>query len=223
MKRYRYLSYTLMGMILCGVNRTKNAFLMDVNTVTFAYNTLVKRDDYSSLLHHKNRVVYLEKITREQNQTNLLQQRQRSARTIDPLSNQAERASAQPASYSLLPYEKPYHHQCSFMKPWQTQFNPTCNQLHELDTTQETTSLLSMSGSWRSVWKSIQGNESVVLKMLHINREFDSESFAFHQQVDAMALERLTKSKICDHRLWLLRPVHISRVSSSRRSISHKR
>jgi serine/threonine protein kinase len=45
------------------------------------------------------------------------------------------------------------------------------------------------------VWKSSQGNESVALKMLHLYREFNFESFAFHQ-VDAMALEHQTKSQI---------------------------
>ena len=193
----RYLSYSLIGIFVYCVDRVKNAFLMESNIAPpVIHSALVGKDvkkhfyDSTSLPHQTHRVVFLEQTTNEQNQTQLQQ------RPVDQLSNQSL-TQAQPASDALLPllpYEKPYHHQCTFMKPWQSQFYPTCNQLHELDTTQDTTSLLAMSGSWRSVWKYTQGNESVVLKMLHLKREFNFESFGFHQ-VDAMALERLTKSQ----------------------------
>lgn len=79
------------------------------------------------------------------------------------------------------------------MEKWQDQFHPTCNQLHELDT--DDVSLLSMTGSWRSTWKLTSDvNETLVLKMLQLDRDFDHQSYSYHQ-TDAMALERLTSSR----------------------------
>lgn len=113
-------------------------------------------------------------------------------RPIDPLSE--DETSAKTAYHYLRPYEKPYHHQCKNMQNWQSRFYPSCNQMHELDATQDSTSLLSMDGSWRSTWKYKQGDDNIVLKMLQLNREFDHQSYSYHQ-IDAMALERLTFSK----------------------------
>ena len=66
--------------------------------------------------------------------------------------------------------------------------------------------LINTKGSWRSVWKVItqlpfqqqssstdDGPQEIVLKTLRYNRDFDEESFSL-QQVDNMAMERLTSS-----------------------------
>ena len=93
-----------------------------------------------------------------------------------------------------------------------TQIRPTCNNFHEQsishDDTETATSdveLLNMKGSWRSVWKiynstraslsddNIIEGGTIVLKMLHMKREFDEYSYSIHQ-VDAMVMEILTAS-----------------------------
>jgi len=98
------------------------------------------------------------------------------------------------------------------MMEWQTQSFPNCNALHEAsvadgiiavsndDTTKTTTtdeeiSLLSLEGSWRSVWKLHQHNtnETIVLKLQRYDRDFTPLSFE-HHRVDALAMERLTRS-----------------------------
>jgi serine/threonine protein kinase len=93
---------------------------------------------------------------------------------------------------------------------------PTCNDFHELPLADNShvsddsvsisldyLNLLSMEGSWRSVWNltrlsTTAGNNrrdvsSVVLKLLQLHREFDRASFAMHE-MDAMVMERLTAS-----------------------------
>jgi serine/threonine protein kinase len=98
---------------------------------------------------------------------------------------------------------------------------PTCNSFHELDViadgdstnyfnSQRTTflptesiELLSMQGSWRSVWKvtsaanystrDSDSPRSAVLKLLQLNRDFDEESYSIHQ-MDAIVMESLTAS-----------------------------
>jgi serine/threonine protein kinase len=93
----------------------------------------------------------------------------------------------------ILPFEKPFFEECTEMKPWQSRFHTTCNILHEIDTSDESMSLIAMNGFWRSVWKYKFGSDNVALKMLHIHREFNEESFS-HHKVDAIAMDRLTRS-----------------------------
>lgn len=88
----------------------------------------------------------------------------------------------------IMDFERPYYEECTPMQSWQKTFHPTCNLLHE----RKADTLLSIRGSWRSVW--LTENDSVVLKMLHFARDFDAESF-YRNQLDAMAMERLTRSK----------------------------
>jgi hypothetical protein len=109
--------------------------------------------------------------------------------------------------------------------------HPTCNGIHELDFATDTpsVSLLSMAGSWRSVWKVLQepnkddddnnnnfnassssrsGRSSsssawqngqspplppLILKVLNLQRPFETESFAIHA-VDSIVMDRLTAS-----------------------------
>ena len=86
---------------------------------------------------------------------------------------------------------------------------PTCNTFHEVDIITEdydNSQILSMGGSWRSVWKfrkyfngiqygktTEKKDPSVVLKLLHTHHEFNSETFSIHQ-MDAMVMEVLTAS-----------------------------
>lgn len=99
---------------------------------------------------------------------------------------------------------------------------PTCNAFHELDfmadddglTTDanfqrpilfptESIELLSMQGSWRSVWKvtatanystsDSDAPRSAALKLLQLDRDFNEESYSMHQ-MDAMVMESLTAS-----------------------------
>mmetsp|Transcript_19736 Transcript_19736/g.28529 ORF Transcript_19736/g.28529 Transcript_19736/m.28529 type:complete len:329 (+) Transcript_19736:29-1015(+) len=90
------------------------------------------------------------------------------------------------AYHFLRPYEYKYHFQCK--TPKQLKLRPTCNVLHELTDY----SLLSMRGSWRSAW--VLQQQPVVLKMLQLRRDFDKESYGYHQ-IDSMAMERLSSSR----------------------------
>jgi hypothetical protein len=133
----------------------------------------------------------------------------------------------------ILDFERPWHEECEpvLTQPLLPIVHPTCNGIHELPsltTLDIDSSLLSMKGSWRSVWKvnndenhqqqqqqqqlesddntstsdSFLRNEttsrnsshrSVVLKMLHLHRQFDRESFEAHA-TDVMVMDRLTAS-----------------------------
>lgn len=135
---------------------------------------------------------------------------------------------------SILDFELPFYNDCDRVLKKLPTVHPTCNSVHELLlTTSETDSvLLSMKGSWRSVWKvdfdhrnrnqmlnstdkfdinettySLSAKEttendqvmpqsssaSVVLKMLHLHRQFDHHSFEAHS-MDIMVMDRLTAS-----------------------------
>jgi hypothetical protein len=115
-----------------------------------------------------------------------------SGQLVDPISNQT--ISTKTPYHYLRPYERDYYEKCSYMQPWQSTFFPTCNQMHELDVFGERVTLLSVRGSWRSVWKVNNENDTLALKMLQLSRDFDQESFGYHQ-VDAMAMERLASSR----------------------------
>jgi hypothetical protein len=110
----------------------------------------------------------------------------------------------QEADYYILDYEKPYMEECSpILKPT---INPTCNTLHEMTIMEGDISLISTKGSWRSVWQynkttteeeptssSSSSPSSVALKMLHLHRNFDKQSFEAHA-TDIMVMDRLTAS-----------------------------
>jgi hypothetical protein len=160
--------------------------------------------------------------------------------------------------FHVWPFERAFYTECTPMEPWQTTFYPVCNSMHELslvdsisvsisdsgsssstisdnhigdDNDPYRISLLSLQGSWRSVWNVLglgaplfsdnsnsnttttnnnnnhtstttttRKNNNIhipqaVLKMLKFeSREFDHESFRYHQ-VDAQAMERLTSSR----------------------------
>lgn len=113
------------------------------------------------------------------------------------------------------------------------QIRPTCNTFHELDVANgddknntgdnamnllrppiltDHIELLSMGGSWRSVWKMVsltsnatittttttsttgtQSPTDLVLKILQLNREFDDESYNMHE-MDAKVMDHLSSS-----------------------------
>jgi Protein kinase domain len=88
-----------------------------------------------------------------------------------------------------------------FERDWFTQcepilkitVRPTCNPMHEMNAFASTSvSLLSMEGSWRSVWK-VEDERSAILKMLQLSRDYNDESFSIHE-TDAQVMERLTGS-----------------------------
>jgi hypothetical protein len=115
-------------------------------------------------------------------------------------------------------FEKEWFEECESVplgeekdKSNQYKTRPTCNDFHELPLADNSLlsddsislNLLSMEGSWRSVWNLTRHStipasnredvSSLVLKLLQIHREFDKESFSMHE-MDAMVMERLTAS-----------------------------
>ena len=70
---------------------------------------------------------------------------------------------------------------------------PTCNSVHELLDMGGATfpeKILGTNGSWRLVLKA---NELSILKLLHLNRDFDKDSFQRHE-IDNIVMEKLTAS-----------------------------
>lgn len=88
-----------------------------------------------------------------------------------------------------LPYEHIFLEECE--SPLQPKVHPTCNHLHELEITTDYTALLSAKGSWRSAWT--VGNNTAVLKILHLKRDFNEEAYAQHA-LDVMVSDMLTSS-----------------------------
>ena len=109
----------------------------------------------------------------------------------------------QEVDYYIREYEKPYMEECSPII--QPTINPTCNTLHEMILTEDDISIVSTKGSWRSVWQyntttiedgkhsTSSSTSSVALKMLHLHRNFDQQSFEAHT-TDIMVMDRLTAS-----------------------------
>lgn len=82
--------------------------------------------------------------------------------------------------------------ECIPQAKWQTTSQTTCNVLHEMHVPE--LSLLSMKGSWRSVWKvNSTTHDLVVLKLLHLKREFTPDAY-YYAKMDSMAMEHLTFS-----------------------------
>lgn len=89
----------------------------------------------------------------------------------------------------LREFERDWFEQCepSLKLP----IRPTCNSIHELDSSINfIQNMLSMDGSWRSVLKL---SDHAILKVLHLHRIFDEESFEKHE-MDNGVMERLTAS-----------------------------
>ncbi|KAG7367925.1 protein kinase domain containing protein [Nitzschia inconspicua] len=133
-----------------------------------------------------------------------------SSRTVEPIETVTQMKLEDDL---ILDYERPYFEECEpIVEP---EIHPTCNSLHEVQLdAPNNPSLLSTRGSWRIVWKvdfeeTLESNmtalsqqenrtvgttdSAVVLKTLHLHREFDPQSFRAHN-TDVMVMERLTAS-----------------------------
>ena len=113
----------------------------------------------------------------------------KNSRTVVPMGRNDTKNDP---NHYIHPYEQPFYDECTPMANWQQTHHPTCNIVHALDSS--ATSLLSLKGSWRSAWKLSSNNTTTtVLKMLHLGRDFDEESFS-HHQIDIRIMEQLTWS-----------------------------
>jgi len=91
---------------------------------------------------------------------------------------------------------------CVPMSDWQTDFYPTCNDVHGMELVGEHDSpsseeaiLLSLKGFWRYAWSYCHRlkDSCVILKNLKFDRDFEDIAYELHR-VDAMAMERLSSS-----------------------------
>ncbi|KAL3940503.1 MAG: hypothetical protein SGBAC_004978 [Bacillariaceae sp.] len=68
---------------------------------------------------------------------------------------------------------------------------PTCNSVHEIDASKNFIDMvLSMEGNWRAV---LRIDDQAILKVLHLHREFDDESYQKHE-MDNAVMEHLAGS-----------------------------
>jgi serine/threonine protein kinase len=89
----------------------------------------------------------------------------------------------------LREFERDWFEQCE--PSLKFHIRPICNSIHELDASFNfIPNVLSMDGSWRSVLKV---NDQAIIKVLHLHRLFDEESFQKHE-MDNGVMERLTGS-----------------------------
>ena len=112
------------------------------------------------------------------------------SRPLDPIGGSDLNTDVRP---ERRPFEKSFYDDCQ--PKVSPQAHPSCNNIHEIHLTEDIL-LLSMKGSWRSVWK-VDGDDDreakCVLKLLDWNRTFDHESLDAHA-MDAMAMDHLTGS-----------------------------
>ena len=111
------------------------------------------------------------------------------SRTVLPLTNYDLDQEPPPP----LEYERHYMEDC---EPVETplQFHPTCVDVHGLQLQRKDISLLSMDGSWRSVWAYLESNQTVaVVKLLQLQHNFTAEAFEL-QSMDAKLMDYLTSS-----------------------------
>jgi len=89
--------------------------------------------------------------------------RRRTVRAVEPLMRGECPYCEKEMNSHVFPFEMPYYEQCTPMAEWQTKSFPVCNRVHEMGVADFDTdiTLLSMKGSWRSVWRTVQhpGNE----------------------------------------------------------------
>jgi len=172
--------------------------------------TETSRNMSSETIHH--RVVWLGPTTTEM-LVSTAARKQQQVVMVPPLSEPCPTCGEQNSDNDpalLYPFERPFYEECVPMMDWQRQSFPNCNTLHETsvdkaisvadddntDYDDDILSLLSLEGSWRSVWRLHRPftDDTVVLKLLRYpQRKFDHLSYE-HHRVDALAMERLTKS-----------------------------
>eukprot|EP00980_Cylindrotheca_fusiformis_P015404 scaffold4335_cov119-Cylindrotheca_fusiformis.AAC.7 len=92
---------------------------------------------------------------------------------------------------TLRDFEKDWFEKCE--PSLDLPIRPTCNSIHELDFRHDfIPNVLSMDGSWRSVLR-VNNDPTTILKVLHLHRVFDEESFQKHE-MDNGVMEQLTAS-----------------------------
>ena len=111
---------------------------------------------------------------------------ERAAKQVEPMSS--ELCCAKSPDVYILDFEQSFLRDCEPIK--EPSVHPTCNTLHELELESDI-SLLSMKGSWRSVWT--VDKSKIILKMLHMRRDFNSNSLESNA-LDAIVMDRLTAS-----------------------------
>jgi len=110
---------------------------------------------------------------------------------------------------SKMEMREPYvQGECVPMQKWQTDFHPSCNEMHGLgmsglghEEADDYFHLFGTGGFWRHAWrvdvlggrKHLNDRESVVLKTLKLDHNFEDAHFE-HDRIDAVAMERLTSS-----------------------------
>jgi serine/threonine protein kinase len=93
--------------------------------------------------------------------------------------------------------------ECKAQYDWQLASFPTCNTLHEMDLLQEIRlpqGHVVAHGFWRDVWVVQDAavpntTHPIVLKTIRYQHEFEERNYDRHRR-DAVAMERLTKSKL---------------------------
>jgi len=163
----------------------KRSFLLDNNEWVVMGKNRIRHQGFP-------RMVYLDGSRHAMNQ----------GRTVEPLGGPCAYCEKEPDQH-MRSIDKLHHDECHLMEEWQSIFHPNCNSVHEvplavsssyLNETTDQLEVLTMTGNWRSVWRyRLSHNETVVLKMLHLHRNFTHESFAAHE-LDARAMDRLTAS-----------------------------
>jgi len=107
----------------------------------------------------------------------------------------------------VFPHHDLDNEHCVPMADWQSMIFPTCNGVHELDMESSVQSkqalILSNRGFWRTAWEYVENMTvkntsqyefSMVLKTFKLDHAME-EAFFEQTRVDALAMERLTKSK----------------------------
>lgn len=103
----------------------------------------------------------------------------------------------------LMEIREPYTDEKKALEPlakWQTQFHPSCNDMHTLDFAEpeQFAELFGTKGYWRHAWHvanefSLETEDHVVVKTLKYEHNFEDAHFE-HDRIDAVAMERLTSS-----------------------------
>mmetsp|Transcript_36914 Transcript_36914/g.89640 ORF Transcript_36914/g.89640 Transcript_36914/m.89640 type:complete len:488 (+) Transcript_36914:178-1641(+) len=98
-------------------------------------------------------------------------------------------ADASPLSNPIYDFERDWFDNCE--PDIRHPIHPTCNSVHELDASSDFIDMvLSMEGNWRAV---LRIDDQAILKVLHLHREFDDESYQKHE-MDNAVMEHLAGS-----------------------------
>lgn len=164
---------------------------VDLHWVDVTEQQNVSRGSWGPTMNAAPRVVYLERTAFEPIRHRILPD--------DPTLHSPPGEEATEEQIMKAEHHDP---ECVPMAKWQTQSFPNCNIIHEMDLREaadeegkkSSTLQLLGTGWFRSTWKwDTDGDASVVLKTLRLDREFFDEYYDLHRR-DAVAMERLTHS-----------------------------